>query len=134
MKAILFLIPIGLVLLACGKDKEPAAPTSAELAGEWVLTERLIDPGNGSGTFQAVSDTKIILFNAQGDYACSGSTCTVGASNIPSHGTYDADSFDIFPSDCTANHGYIKYTLEADTLIISYTCLEACAEKFIKSE
>lgn len=136
MKAIFSFLLLALVLLSCSKEK-PTVLLTSELTGEWMLTERLmisvIFPGV-TPQFQPVSDSKILVFNDQGQYACSGSTCIPGPSNIPSFGTYDENNNYILPTDCANNHGHILYTLEADTLIISYPCIEGCYEKFVKSE
>jgi len=127
MKALLLLVSLTLLLTSCNKD-------DSELVGEWRLVERLADPGDGSGTFQAVSDSKIIDFDAQGNYTCSGTTCFSGASSTPSHGTYSESSSTISPSNCPNSEIPISFSLENNELIISYPCFEACQEKFVKAK
>lgn len=125
MKAILLLISLTFLLASCTKD-------TSELVGEWSLIARLADPGDGSGTFQATGDSKIIVFDTQGNYTCSGTTCSAGISSTPSSGTYSESSYTISPSNCPNAGIPITFTLENDELIISYTCFEACQEKFVK--
>ncbi len=113
---------------SCKKNR-----TENALVGKWLLTETLADPGDGSGTFQAVNSSKTLTFNGDGTVTSNGSICLLSIeSNTSSSGTYSTGDSTITSSDCTNSPLALTYELDGSTLIINYPCIEACKGKFEK--
>lgn len=113
-------------LFASCKKKE-----SPDLVNSWKLIEILADPGDGSGTFQAVSSNKIISFFADGTVTSNGQLCTMGTeSNASSEGTHVEAETAITPENCGIAPFVIYYEFDGSNLILNYQCIEACREKY----
>ncbi|MDN5200598.1 hypothetical protein QQ008_04475 [Fulvivirgaceae bacterium BMA10] len=124
-------------LVSCSEDEEPNI--SDEIVGKWQLIEQLLDPGDGSGVFKEVDSDKTITFLSNGTYTSNGSFCFLDAQNEQeSSGSYDPDKMTIAPGNCPIDGGpskyEISYKIEESHLIISYPCIEPCAQKFKKIE
>ena len=110
---------------SCKKEDGP------ELVNSWKLIEILADPGDGSGTFQAVSSTKIVSFFANGTVTSNGQLCNMGTqSNPSSEGTYVEAETAITPDNCGIAPFVIYYEFDGSNLILNYPCIEACREKY----
>lgn len=68
MRIILIIFSTILLVLSCIEQES----TDNNLIGRWRLTEVLLDPGDGSGTFQGVSSDKIIEFHSDGTVTSNG--------------------------------------------------------------
>jgi hypothetical protein len=124
-KSILLLAILGL-LFSCHKNDEELAPTS--LAGTWKLTEVLSDPGDGSGTFQPVSSNKKLVFVSDNKVTSNGQICNFSLeSNSSSTASYSQAN-----STINCSNFVIHYEMVANTLILSYQCIEGCQAKYIK--
>ncbi len=127
-----FILPI-LFLSGCKDSKTTVDPNS--LQGTWNLIETLVDPGDGSGTFQPADYSKQITFFQGTTYVCTGSTCFMGNSSTSSSGTYDEVSLTLQPQGGCPNGSFpVHYKLENGYLIISYPCIEGCQEKYEKDQ
>jgi hypothetical protein len=131
MKFILSVVLLVSVGAACTKEQTPSKVNSG-IEGNWKLIEQLNDPGDGSGTFQATNDNKVITFDANGNFTCTATTCMTGIGSGPSSGTYNLTNLTLSPDSCSAAGFDIRFEIYGDTMIISYPCFEACKEKFIK--
>lgn len=131
MKTLLIAAMTILFIASCKKEQSTSVLTNT-LEGNWKLTERLSDPGDGSGTFVPVSDNKIIEFHANGTFECNASMCFSGAGGGPSTGSYDTTNLTITPNSCAYTGMEIRYVLNGTSLEISYPCIEPCKEKFVK--
>ena len=101
------------------------------LTGTWELKEVLMDPGNGSGVFTAVSSDKNLVFHTNGNVNSNGIICDMSIeSNTSTSGTYSAIDSSIISATC--QNLIIKYEVSGDTLILIYPCFEACKAKYIK--
>lgn len=125
-KSILLLAILGL-LFSCNKNEEELAPDSS-LAGTWKLTEVLADPGDGSGTFQPVSSNKNIVFISDNKVTSNGAICDM---SIESNSSTTA-SYSEANSTINCQNSTIMYELNANSLILSYPCIEGCQAKYIK--
>ena len=97
------------------------------------MAEILSDPGDGSGTFQPVSSTKIIEFYDDGTLYSNGSICTISTdSNENFYGTYSSQDLTLSSTQCQQQVFLTSYEMTQTTLIIYYPCIEACAEKYTK--
>jgi hypothetical protein len=128
MRNILIVFTSITLLFSCAeKDK-----TDSDLTGKWKLTEVLVDPGDGSGTFQHVSSNKILEFHSNGTVTSNGEICYISIdSDSPSNGTYSISASKLYSSNCS-DEG-IKYQRTGITLVLTYPyCDEPCASKYLK--
>ena len=132
-KGILILIVIGF-MASCSNENNDNIENK-EMIGEWELIEILLDPGDGSGTFQTVESDKILKFFEDGSVTSNSSLCNM-SSNTGSEnsGTYSTDEQIINADSCAGTSTEIRYNLENSHLILSYFCIEPCQEKYAKIE
>ena len=129
MKKSILLLLLFSLLFSCNKNDQELAPAS--LAGTWKLTEMLQDPGDGSGTFQPVNSNKKIVFISDNKVTSNGILCDMSInSDTFTEGSYSETTKTINPSDC--QNLTINYELNANSLILSYRCIEGCRAKYIK--
>ena len=121
-----FAILVILSLFTSCKKKD-----GGSLTGTWELKEVLMDPGNGSGVFTAVSSDKNLVFHSNGNVNSNGIICDMSIeSNTSTSGTYSENDSTIISATC--QNLIIKYEVSGDTLILIYPCFEACKAKYIK--
>jgi hypothetical protein len=132
MKKTLALV-FAILLLSCSDNDDQT--TDSTLTGKWKLTEILMDPGDGSGTFHPVSSNKITEFHSDGTITSNGSICMAsGETNFPGSGTYSLADSTIHSADCAKGLPLnTTFKMEGASLIISYPCDEPCREKYIKT-
>jgi len=102
------------------------------IVGKWHLIEELMDPGDGSGTFQPVSSNKEIRFFNNGTFEANGEMCGMANQASSTHtGTYDTSTETFSPDNCmsTAPISY-KYSVNGNTLILIYPCTCGCQQKY----
>lgn len=131
----------GVLLLACSGD-DVLFDEMPELQGTWLLIEQYADPGDGSGDFKKVDSNKTIRFLENGTYIAKGSLCdmnfnsgedTTGTYEIGAElSEYSADNY-MKPEDCGFDGVRIYIQMEGSNLILSYLCIEGCAQKFKKT-
>ena len=123
MKISFAILVILSLFTSCKKNKRHS------LTGTWELKEVLMDPGNGSGVFTAVSSDKNLVFNTNGNVNSNGIICDMSIeSNTSTSGTYSENDSTIISATC--QNLIIKYELSGDTLILIYPCFEACKAKY----
>lgn len=131
MEKIFIVLFLAGLLFSCSKDTEREA--DSDLVGKWKLTEMLLDPGDGSGTFYPVSSDKIIEFYADGTVKSNGSICNISTeSGNPSEATYSLTDSTIHSSDCPILPNAIRFTMKGSVLILRYPCDEPCQAKLVK--
>jgi hypothetical protein len=135
MKKPLILLILLTLFSACNSDddtNETVVTNNNPIVGQWKLTEQLLDPGDGSGTFMPIISNKTIEFYMDGTVISNGNLCTPGTNTvIGTVGTFNENQF-ITSSACATSLG-VEYELLTNTsLLISYPCIEACQEKYIK--
>lgn len=135
MKKPLLLLILLTLLSACNSDDDNTqteTSSSNPIIGKWKLTEQLMDPGDGSGTFMAVISNKTIEFYMDGTVTSNGNLCTpTNNTIIGTSGTYNETQY-ITSSACATSLGAAYELLTNTSLLISYPCIEACQEKYIK--
>ena len=125
MKISFAILVILSLFTSCKKNKRDS------LTGTWELKEVLMDPGNGSGVFTAVSSDKNLVFHTNGNVNSNGIICDMSIeSNSSTSGTYSAIDSTIISSTC--QNLIIKYEVSGDTLILIYPCFEACKAKYTR--
>ena len=125
MKISFAILVILSLFTSCKKNKRDS------LTGTWELKEVLMDPGNGSGVFTAVSSDKNLVFHTNGNVNSNGIICDMSIeSNTSTSGTYSENDSTIISATC--QNLIIKYELSGDTLILIYPCFEACKAKYMR--
>lgn len=128
----LFLIS-SLFLIASGCAKETSKPQTG-IIGKWKLVEEMVDPGNGSGTFQPVSSDKVIVFLGNGTFQANDGMCFM-SSQVTSNqtGSYDATTETFSPNNCSnmAPLSY-QYSVNGNTLTLTYPCICGCQQKYTR--
>jgi hypothetical protein len=138
MKQFTHLYIIGIVLLSCqynnfSPDSSCKFTAGEEkdfkicLTGTWRLVETLIDPGNGTGTFQKVNFDKVITFNANGTFESTTNVC-VGKNST--RGSYQVESSILRFADCGNDLGYHVKFENKDMTLSFIGCTERCSEKY----
>jgi hypothetical protein len=131
MKKILLLLVVVVVTLSCNKDDDSSNSNSLIL-GQWKLSHVLIDPGDGSGTFEPVESGKTLIFRQDNTVTCNGSLCYITQeSDIITESTYSSSNRTI-TSDCNDAPDTITYDIIDGELILYYQCIEACQAKYTR--
>ncbi len=117
-----------LVIGSCSEDDT----TSTDLAGTWQLTEQLTDLGNGEGEYEEVESIKKITFDDDGNFTSNGSLCNMNVfANTATTGSYSTTQNLLYPDGCNFSPT-ISYALVDGELILTYTCIESCRQKYLK--
>ncbi|HHZ81758.1 MAG TPA: hypothetical protein EYN28_05905 [Flavobacteriales bacterium] len=123
MRNLLFSLAIMMAFASCDNCIE------SQIIDRYYLIEVLADPGDGSGTFQAVESDKFIEFYSDGTVTSNGELCGMGIdSNSATSGTYSLDTYTISTSSCMD----LNFEVTGDEVILDYPCFEPCRAKFLK--
>ena len=129
-RAVLFVMFLGL-LTSCTRDKDHISPG---LVGSWKLIETLADPGDGSGTFQAVDNGRVIEFKSDGTIMADEKLC--GSDSVFSVpmvvGTFSVSDLTIERFNCENYRSKISFELKNENLILDFHCFEPCLQKYRK--
>ena len=131
MKNLALFIVSGLLITLFACNKEACEPGDG-IVGEWRLVEELMDPGDGSGTFQPIVSDKEIKFNTDGTFEANGDMCGLSnQSGTPNSGTYDTSTETFSPDNCMsmAPMSY-RYSITGNTLILTLPCICGCQQKY----
>ncbi len=123
MKYILrIILPIILICISCDEDDAQNNQDQNSIVGRWQLVEQYADDGGGNGTWQPITDGKIVIINDDGTWSCNYPICNSEAT-VTSNSNYTATEF--ISTDCT-----VSYDFSNDTLDLLYTCIEPCTGRF----
>jgi hypothetical protein len=125
MKNLLFLILPALFFLSCSDDDARTAVQPISMVGEWQVTSSYTDPGDGSGSFQPVTNGKTIVINEDGTWFCNVSICFGSLTAATTNGTYTATEF--ISTDCEVNYTFIDGVFE-----FQHSCIEPCLERLTR--
>ncbi|SHI39853.1 hypothetical protein [Aquimarina spongiae] len=132
MKKYIIILLLSVAFVSCSNDDDNQSP-EATVIGKWKLVEALVDPGDGSGTFQPVESNQTITFFETGSVVSeNGSLCNIFSESAEtSTGTF---SFETNTLEIGCVDDVITLTFERTTLnlIIYYPCIEGCAFKYIR--
>lgn len=121
------------MLFSCNNDDDSFPENNSPLIGNWKLTAIYIDPGDGTGDFETVTSAKKVSFYADGRITSSGSLCEISnASETATSGTYSLTDGTITIPDCANPNYSTSFELIDGHVIISYSCIEGCKEKYTK--
>ncbi len=101
------------------------------ISGQWILIEMLADPGDGSGEFIPVESEKSISFNDDRTFVSNGDICSFSTlADNPTEGTY-SESENGYTIDCdTPFPSPLNLSIDEGDLIIAFSCIEPCLQKF----
>ncbi|WP_299221811.1 hypothetical protein [uncultured Aquimarina sp.] len=125
----LFLIPL-LFVFSCSSDDDTIV--NPDLLGKWQLIEQLVDPGDGSGTFQPISSDLELEFLEEGILEVSnGSLCSLA---IDSEGnSTESYSIDENTINVTCDTPIsIGFEIKEGSLFLYHSCIEACGQRYQK--
>ena len=127
MKKLLFLLFVSSLFISCNDDDNDPQT----LVGSWRLTAVWLDPGDGSGEFQSVTDGSTLNFSSDGEtVTISTSFCNATNENTATYSEVDGT---ITLPECGNFTPYtIYFEIIASDLILSYPCIEACQYKYNK--
>lgn len=131
MNKLLFIFTIAILFIACEDDQ---TKNDNQLFGQWKLIEQLMDPGNGSGTYQSVESDKIITFYSDNTFTSNGDMCFVSSESDQDQTGIFTDSTIVPNANCGIVPYPIRYTITGDYLELFYTCIEPCQQKWQKIE
>lgn len=130
-KLSIFLIIIGF-FTSCSNDDDNKSETT-ELIGKWKLIEQLVDPGDGSGTFQRIDSQKTLEFKANGTILSeNGSLCNPYSEEQITSGNYSLSESRITTNCQDPNIAYIGFEIIDGFLILNFTSNEGFSQKFVK--
>lgn len=130
MKKIYFLLVSIAIISSCEKDDKNPDP---ELLGKYKLVETLVDPGDGSGTFQPVDSEKTIYFYSNDLITSNGDLCDFSTeADEPSSGTYSLQDSTFTSANCTSSGLPYRFEKSGSYLILIYPCYEGCLAKYEK--
>ena len=137
MKNVLIFI-LSILLFNCTSDDKEPEFIDSPIVGKWKIIEQLIDPGDGSGAFESITNNRTIEFFNNGKVVINGVLCYL-STEIKSNnsGTFNEEkgSFydgEIIPNNCEFDNARVFYKYDDSNLIIWYRCYEACGQKFEK--
>lgn len=119
------------VFSGCKSDDDNGDELDDGITGQWILIEMLADPGDGSGVFMPVESAKTITFNEDGTYSSNGDICSFSSdTTTPSEGTY-SETENGFSIDCDTPFPLpLSLNIDQGDLIVVFTCIEPCLQKF----
>ncbi len=137
MKPLLFITLFFIAfLLACDKkvfsEKKPDTDCATPIVGKWKLVEYLVDPGNGSGTWQPAPQTDggFLEFKADGELIKSGFNLSIR------HDRYlikDSVSLMLYNAG-TTDSSALRYSFKNCKLELNPMCFEACGLRYVPVE
>ncbi|WP_333599390.1 hypothetical protein [Flavobacterium sp.] len=132
MKRLLKHLFLCLILFSCSDNDDHSKSETTAYLGKWKLTQELIDPGDGSGIFVDVTGNRTLEFLSNGNIVSNYSLCEMGPETTTTFTTpYLADEDQISTASCGFPEGVtISYHLDGENLILSFPCIEGCAQKF----
>src|SRR4051812_23907892 len=104
------------VLIACTKSSNKAL---SSLIGRWKLTETLVDPGDGSGTWMPATTNYIIQFNND---STAYENPVNPYRNINKYSITNDSTLTLFYSNGTSQSLYFK--IQDNTLTLTGGCIE----------
>ena len=129
MKSFLGLLVVVLSLcISCSRKN--SLGSAVGLVGTWELHESYADIGDGSGSYRPVASDRVIVFRPDGSFLTNGSFCPGQEGGGHSGGTYLLPEWRLTP-DCE-NAEDLPFTLQNDTLQITFHCIEGCGERYVR--
>lgn len=117
------------VIMSCSKSSTKTAEANGSIVGKWIPVAYLADPGDGSGTWQAITeDNSYIIFNA--DSSASSNVNPYFGTLQSYHILSDSTLTYVYSDGTVFNH---SFKLEGNTLTVMGGCIEACGVKYTRA-
>jgi len=129
-KCILFSLVLLFGVFSCSNDE--TVVDDSTVFGKWKLVAQLVDPGDGSGTFETVDSNLELEFLGSGVLKVSNGTLCSLALDAEGNSTerYSLDDSTI-SADCDTPMS-ISFELRSGSLFLAYSCIEGCGQQFKK--
>ncbi len=126
-------IALLITTLACNSDDNDDEPQG--IIGEWLLIEMLADPGDGSGEYIPVDSSKRIILMEDGTYSSNGDICAFSSElTNPTSGSYESTD-NGYVIDCESPFPTpLRLSLDNGYLIVAFSCIEPCLQKFERQD
>ena len=122
MKQFLVFVYCLTALFSCKKEEKA-------IFGTWELAFVLADPGDGSGTFQAVDSERTMTFYVDGTYRSNAPICSMQTeTGNTSEGAYSLSDSTLTVSDCMLDT--LQFALDDRYLTFFIPCFEPCGLRF----
>ncbi|WP_194852462.1 hypothetical protein [Nonlabens antarcticus] len=121
---VLLLVLIAITSCRDGAENNPAF-------GAWEHVESLSDIGDGNATYQKVDSDKTLLFTAYGTVISNKNVCVGNNYTDATVATWNPDENSFNAGDCIASY---ELDEAQETLTVSYQCMEACGEKYVRAK
>ncbi|MCF6131040.1 hypothetical protein [Flavobacterium wongokense] len=135
MKKLFALLLLSAFVTSCSEDGN-AKSESADILGQWKVIEILVDPGDGSGTFEPYTEDWKMTFSDDGHIYSYYSLCdpTIHASGDTFFGfPYIASANRVVTEDCfNEGNWQLTYELVGENLILHYPFTEEVSYKFVR--
>ena len=127
MKKLIIIAIISFVFFSCPRNEDTG------IIGKWILTEELIDIGDGKGAFKEATSQQSIEFFRDGTFTSTFSLCPMASgSSGQGAGTYSIDGNKMTPENCAEEGRGITFELSGQELILNFSCIEPCKQKYVK--
>lgn len=110
---------------SCKQDQ----PIDENVIGAWQHSETLMDIGDGNGSYQKVDSEKTLLFTAYGTVISNQSICIGNNHKDATVATWLPEENKFSVDNCEATY---ELDPAQETLTVTYQCMEACGEKYIR--
>ena len=124
----LAILLLALILLSSCEENISEISSGPGIVGTYQLTAQLFDPGDGSGTFEAVKSNNTLQFMENGSVTSNWNMCRATSSFASMTGTYTETEIQVDGPDC----GSLRYKFELGEVIIILECTEPCMLKYTR--
>jgi hypothetical protein len=123
---VLIILCIAVLFVSCNDSK-----VDNDIIGAWQHVESLSDIGDGNATFHRVDSDKTLLFTAYGTVISNQNVCIGNNFKEATVATWNPEKQGFNVDDCVASYELDK---ESSVLTVSYQCMEACGEKYVRAD
>ena len=134
MNRVLLMLSLCLLLTSCRSDSDD--PLDGEsLYGTWLLSDVLLDPGDGSGTFTPTDSGEQLILRPEGTFIANWNPCGLeGSGDDVFEGAYLETSTMSFEISCSVDNAFtVQGSLEDSFLLLFFPCIEPCVYRFYKT-
>ena len=128
MKKFILIVVVGTLGAGCKKTSTASTSERTSLLGKWMLTEYLVDPGDGSGTYQPADPTHPVYI----EFKANDSLIMTPANIYADVFEVTSDSTILLGSD--SEKYTIRYEFRSALLTLHPRCYEPCGQKYIPVE
>ncbi|MFC7357503.1 lipocalin family protein [Jejudonia soesokkakensis] len=133
MKKLSLLLLLSIFIVSCASEDKTLEFTADNLIGTWKLVEAYADPGDGSGTYQPVTNGYTFTLNSDGTFTSERiSECESGTYSIQENAKlvfqFDCENYSEIFVDTAKFDGSKLVTSPLSPIV----CTDGCGNKFKK--